>query len=110
MGTIDSSAFALGTLLAKTRHVPSEQSKKQVRLFTLLGMIAAAGASLFLFSFLSSFFALISLVSVVGAALILSLIFELKSSEINIFLVTGTLTFILGLIFKFITDNPLSDF
>jgi predicted benzoate:H+ symporter BenE len=75
----------------------------------LLSIIASAFASLYLFSFLSSFFALISLISINGTALLISLVFrKTDAAEINTFLVAGTILYISGLIFKFVTDNPLT--
>lgn len=108
MGTIDSSAFALGILLTKSRSTANELSVKRSRLYTLVGIIISALASLYLFSFLSSVFALISIISVIGTALLLSFLFKLKPVEINVFLLGGTIAFVLGLAFKFVTDNPLT--
>ena len=109
MGTIDSSAFALGVLLTRSRHTLSSDAVKKTRYFTLLGIIASALASFYLVSFLSSVFALISLISIIGTAFLISLVFSKTDAiEINIFLAVGTITYILGLIFKFVTDNPLT--
>jgi Na+/proline symporter len=108
MGTIDSSAFAFGVLVARMRKTNEETVVKSTRLFTLLGIFISALASLYLFSFLSSVFALISLISIIGAALLISFIFKLNSLEINSFLFVGTVVFVLGLIFKFVNDNPLT--
>ncbi len=108
MGTIDSSAFALGSLLSKLRAQPSEAAIKQIRFYTLVGIVVSAIASLYLFSFLSSVFALISLISIIGAAVLMSLVFKLTAGEMNVFLVVGVITFLTGLIFKFVTDNPLT--
>src|SRR3989344_4081289 len=108
MGTIDSSAFALGVLVARMKKTAEESVIKSTRLFTLLGIIISAIASLYLFSFLSSVFALISLISVIGAALLASFLFKPNTFEINAFLIVGTIIFVLGLIFKFVTDNPLT--
>jgi Na+/proline symporter len=108
MGTIDSSAFAIGVLVAKMRKITEEKIVQSTRLFTLLGIVVSAVASLYLFSFLSSVFALISLISVIGSALLISLILKPNTLEINTFLIAGTATFIVGLTLKFITDNPLT--
>ncbi len=108
MGTIDSSAFALGVLVARMRNINETTIVQSTRLFMLLGILISAFASLYLFSFLSSVFALISLISVVGAALLVSFVVKLSSFEINTFLLVGTITFVLGLILKFVTDNPLT--
>jgi Na+/proline symporter len=109
MGTIDSSAFALGVLLTRARNTLSGNVVKQTRAFMLLSIIASALASLYLFSFLSSFFALISLISINGTALLISLVFrKTDATEINAFLIVGTLIYTSGLIFKFVTDNPLT--
>jgi hypothetical protein len=109
MGTIDSSAFALGVLLTRARNTLSRSVVKQTRALMLLSIIASAFASLYLFSFLSSFFALISLISINGTALLISLVFrKTDAAEINTFLVAGTILYISGLIFKFVTDNPLT--
>lgn len=110
MGTIDSSAFALGVLVARMRKrkVAEERIVQSARLFILLGIVISAVASLYLFSFLSSVFALISLISVIGAALLVSLLFKPNAFEINTFLSVGTIVFVLGLVFKFVTDNPLT--
>lgn len=108
MGTIDSSSFALGTLLSKFRAQPSHAAVKQIRIYTLAGIVISAIASLYLFSFLSSFFALISLISIIGLAVLASLIIKMTASEINTFLLVGVITFIFGMIFDFITDNPLT--
>jgi Na+/proline symporter len=109
MGTIDSSAFALGVLLARPRNSLSSGAVKQTRYFTLLGIVASAIASLCLISFLSSVFALISLISINGTALLISLVFgKTDAMEINVFLVVGTIIYISGLIFTFVTDNPLT--
>jgi len=107
MGTIDSSTFAFGALAARMKSI-EQSSVNSIRIFMLLGIIVSALASLYLFSFLTSVFALISLVSVIGASLLVSVLFKLDIFEINTFLLTGTLVFILGLIFKFVTDNPLT--
>ena len=108
MGTIDSSAFAFGVLAARMKYKSPELTVKFTRIFMLLGILLSVIASLYLFSFLSSVFALISLISVIGAALLVSFVFKLNSFEINTFLFVGTATFILGLILKFVTDNPLT--
>ena len=108
MGTIDSSAFALGVLVARMKKTAEESVIKSTRLFTLLGIIISAISSLYFFSFLSSVFALISLISVIGAALLASFLFKPNTFEINAFLIVGTIIFVLGLIFKFVTDNPLT--
>lgn len=109
MGTIDSSAFAFGVLTARMRRGATlESTVKFTRIFMLLGVVMSAIASLYLFSFLSSVFALISLISVIGAALLVSFVFKLNSFEINAFLFVGTTTFVLGLILKFVTDNPIT--
>ena len=108
MGTIDSSAFALGVLVARMRKVTEETIIKSTRLFTLLGIVISAVASLYLFSFLSSVFALISLISVIGAAFLVSFLFKPNTFEINTFLIVGSIVFVLGLILKFVTDNPIT--
>lgn len=108
MGTIDSSAFALGTLMAGFKRSTGNLLVKKARFFTLLGIIISALLSLYLFSLLSSVFALISLLSVVGASLLISFWFNPTKLELNTFLSIGLITFILGLIFKFITDSPLT--
>lgn len=108
MGTIDSSAFALGILVARMRKTTEETIVKSTRLFMLLGIVISAVASLYLFSFLSSVFALISLISVIGAALFVSFLLKPNTFEINVFLLVGTVVFILGLILEFVTDNPLT--
>lgn len=107
MGTIDSSAFAFGVLAARMRSI-QQSSVNRIRVFMLLGIVISAIASLYLFSFLSSVFALISLVSVIGAALLASMVFKPDTFEINTFLVAGTIIFVLGLVFKFVTDNPIT--
>jgi len=107
MGTIDSSAFAFGVLMSRIRNIKII-SVSSTRIYMLLGIVVSAIGSLYLFSFLSSVFALISLISVVGAALLVSVIFKPSRLEIHVFLVTGTIVFILGLVFRFITDNPLT--
>lgn len=108
MGTIDSSAFAFGVLSAQMRKVNKEKIVQSIRLFTFLGILISALASLYLFSFLSSVFALISLISLIGAALFISLLFKMNAFEMNSFLFVGTLIFVLGLVFKYVTDNPLT--
>ncbi len=108
MGTIDSSAFAFGVLVAKMRGAKEKSIIKSTRLFTLLGIIVSAISSLYLFSFLSSVFALISLISVVGATLVVSITLRPSTFEINTFLIVGSVIFIVGLILKFVTDNPLT--
>lgn len=109
MGTMDSSAFALGVLLTRTRGTISDKAVKKTRYFMLSGLVASALASLYLISFLSSVFALISLISIVGTALLISLVFSrTDATEINTFLAVGTIIYILGLFLKFVTDNPLT--
>jgi hypothetical protein len=100
MGTIDSSAFALGVILAK--------SVKRIRLVIIFSVILAALASLYLFSFLSSVFALISVISVIGTAVVVSMFEFANKLIVNTLLVVGTVTFILGLMFGFVADNPLT--
>lgn len=109
MGTIDSSAFALGILAASMRkNITHDSIVKSTQRFTLIGLVLSAIASLYLFSFLQSVFALISIISVIGAALLVSMFFKLKTADINIFLIVGMITFISGLVLRFITDNPLT--
>jgi len=108
MGTIDSSAFALGVLLTHNRHTLSISTVKQTRYFTLAGIVGAAFASFYLISFLSSVFALISLISIIGAALLLVLMYHLDVIELNTFLIASTIGYIGGLILKIVTDNPLT--
>lgn len=109
LGTIDSSAFALGALLTRARNTISINTVRQTRYFILLGIVASTLASLYLFSFLSSVFALISLISIIGTSLLISLVFsKTDTMEINALLIVGTIIYVLGLIFKFVTDNPLT--
>ena len=108
MGAIDSSAFALGVLFSRSRDTASAYAVKQTRLFTVGSIVVAAFASWYLFSFLSAVFALISLISIVGMALLISLIFEVTEKEIIIFLVSGVVVYSLGLLMNFITNNPLT--
>lgn len=108
MGTIDSSAFALGVLLGRTVSKGGVPTVFWTRIFTLGGVVVAAVASLYLFSFLSSVFALVSLVSVIGAALLVSLLLRPNALEMGVFLALGTLVFVSGLVFNFVTDNPLT--
>jgi Na+/proline symporter len=107
MGTIDSSAFAFGAIAARFKN-NEKLSVKSTRIFILAGILISAAGSLYLFSFLTSVFALISVFSVIGAALLVSYLINLKPIEINAFLLTGIVSFILGLLFKLITDNPLT--
>jgi Na+/proline symporter len=109
MGTIDSSAFAFAVLLTRTRNTVSQKAVRETRYFILLGLIMAAFASLYLFSFLSSVFALISLISVIGTAVLISFFFnKTEPKEMNTFLSVGALIYILGLILNFVTENPLT--
>lgn len=108
MGTIDSSAFAFGVLLTRNRNTPSNATVKQTRYFTLAGIVASAFASFYLISFLSSVFALISLISIIGAALLLVLMYNLDKTELNVFLIISTISYIFGLVLKIVTDNPLT--
>ncbi len=107
MGTIDSSAFAFGAIASRINN-KKELSAKRIRVFMLASIIVSALSSLYLFSFLSSVFALISLVSVIGGAVLVSFALNPSSSQINTFLLTGVIVFVVGLIFKFVTDNPLT--
>lgn len=108
MGTIDSSAFAFGSLVSGFRHRSIKKSVSSIKVYILLGIIFSALASFFLVSFLSSVFALISLISIIGAALFLSFVFRYNKIMIEAFLISGTISFIIGLLFNFITDNPLT--
>ena len=109
MGTIDSSAFALGVLLTPARTRLSGGAVKQTRFFMLLGIVAAAVASLYLFSFLASVFALISLISIVGTALLFSFVFiRIETGDINTFLLGGSTIYVAGLMLGWVTDNPLT--
>jgi Na+/proline symporter len=108
MGTIDSSAFAFGVLLTRSRNAPSHLSVKQTRHYTLAGLAASAFASFYLISFLSSVFALISLISIIGAALLLVLMQNLDATELNTFLIASTMSYLFGLVLKVVTDNPLT--
>ncbi len=109
MGTMDSSAFALGVLLAGASSRSEKSAVLKTRYFMLGGTVIAALASLYLFSFLSSVFALISLISIIGTGLLISFVVKkIRPLEINVFLIAGTISFIVGLLYKFITDNPLT--
>lgn len=108
MGTIDSSAFAFGILSAGMKKTTQKSIVQSTQRFTLIGLVLSAIASLYLFSFLQSVFALISIISIIGAALLVSMFFKLKTADINIFLIVGMITFISGLVSRFITDNPLT--
>ncbi len=109
MGTIDSSAFALGVLLTRARNTLSSDAVKQTRYFMLLGIVGSALASLYIVSFLSSVFALISLISINGTALLISFVFrKTDAMEINVFLVIGTIIYVAGLILGFVTEDPLT--
>jgi len=109
MGTMDSSAFALGVLLAGASNKPEKIAVRKTRYFMVGGIIVSALASFYLFSFLSSVFALISLISIIGTGLLISFIIKkLRPFEINTFLIVGIISFIVGLIYKFVTDNPLT--
>ena len=108
MGTIDSSAFAFGVIVAKIKDSDKEKIAKLTRLSMVAGIIISALASLYLFSFLASVFALISIVSLIGAALLTSYFLRPNTREMNSFLVIGMAAFILGLLCGFVTDNPLT--
>jgi len=109
MGTIDSSAFAFAVLLTRTRGDISKKAVKETRYFILFGLTAAGLASLYLSSFLSSVFALVSLISIIGTALLISFFFaKTQPIEMNSFLAVGALAYVLGLILKFVTENPLT--
>jgi SSS family solute:Na+ symporter len=108
MGTIDSSAFALGTLLANSSNKLSKSILAKTRTLITVSIVLAALASLYLFSFLSSVFALISVISVIGTAFVFSFFNFVNKTEVNILLIVGTITFVAGLIFNFVTSNPLT--
>ena len=100
MGTIDSSAFALATTVAK--------SVSRIRFSIVVSIVLAALASLYLFSFLSSVFALISVISVIGVVVLLSLISSIQTFEANTALVVGLVTFAAGSMLGFISADPLT--
>lgn len=108
MGTIDSSAFALGVILARGWGQRREGLVNRTRFYMLLSIAAAGALSLYSFSFLVAVFGLIALISLIGLAFLLSAYLSLSAAEINGFLAVGTITHILGMTLKFITENPLT--
>lgn len=106
MGTIDSAAFAFGSVL--TKFAFKSESKQKIQLFTLLGILVASFLSLHGMSFLTVVFSLISLVSIIGSAFVFSVGFKWSTQQVNVYLVVGVVTFILGNLLRFVTDNPIT--
>lgn len=107
MGTIDSSAFAFGVLAARMAGMVSPTAAR-VRVFLLGGVALASLCAYFWFTFLTAMFALISLVAVVGLLTALVTFFTLSRSAVFSYLTVAIVTFVVGLWWGFVTENPLS--
>jgi Na+/proline symporter len=106
MGTIDSAAFAFGSVFSKAFF--KNDSKKYIQIATFVGILFASFLSVTSMGILSVVFAFIALVAVVGAAFVFSGVFNWTSKEVNMFLTISVIVFILGQIFKFVTDDPIT--
>ena len=108
MGTIDSSAFALGTLLAGYKKRSIENMIRATKVFMIIGIFTSAFASLYLISFLTVVFSLISLVSIIGGSVLLTFSKKTSSLEMWAYYSVAIIIFITGSIGGFITANPLT--
>ena len=108
MGTIDSSAFALGALLSRYKELPPKKMVQVTRLSMVIGILISSLASIYLMSFLTTVFSLISLVSIIGGSVLLLFIKQTSSTDISIYYSLSISTFIVGTIFNFTNENPIT--
>lgn len=108
MGTIDSSAFAFGTIISNLKwNNKLKENIKTVRLFMVISIVTASTCSLYLMSFLAAVFSLISLVSIIGGSVLLIFIKNISAVDMYIYYSLAIITFILWTIFKVGNENPI---
>ena len=108
MGTIDSSAFALGILLSGYKKLSKERMIKTTKLFMVIGILISSFASVYLMSFFTTVFALISLVSIIGGSVLLIFIKSTSNIDMLAYYSIAIITFIAGIMSGFITENPMT--
>jgi Na+/proline symporter len=108
MGTIDSSAFAFGTILSNYKKRAATKIVMATKLYMVLGILIASQASLYLMSFLATVFVLISLVSIVGGSVLLAFMQQTTNTDMLVYYFVSVVVFVAGTIFGFITADPIT--
>ncbi|MBA7625801.1 Osmoregulated proline transporter OpuE [subsurface metagenome] len=121
MSTLDSSLFAIssqlgkyGFIVKKKEHeeksapVRDRQVARSTRISIVIVAVLALILSLFFANFLSAVFGLISLLTVISVAVLLSLIFKLSSNETFAAILVGIAAFAFALFGGFITQEPIT--
>ncbi len=121
MSTLDSSLFAIssqlgkyGFIVKKKEHqeksapVRDKQVARSTRISIVIVAVLALILSLFFANFLSAVFGLISLLTVISVAVLLSLIFKLSSNETFAAILVGIAAFAFALFGGFITQEPIT--
>lgn len=125
MSTLDSSLFAVSSQLGKyglivqprdvhTDSTPAESSferrglTKNIRATIAVVMIACLIGSLFLGSFLQGVFDLISMMTVISVSILISFLINLSSNKTFAVLIVGILSYVLFLIFGYITNDAVT--
>lgn len=108
MGNIDSTAFALGSSLARAASSSRFSMKTVTRVSMVIAILIASYASLYLSGFIAPVFSLVAVLAVVGGALVLSTSVRVTKRDINVFLVAGVAFFLAGTAFGVVTGDPLT--
>ena len=121
MSTLDSSLFAISSQLGKygfivkkkerqeeNASVRDRQVARSTRISIVIVAVLALILSLFFANFLSAVFGLISLLTVISVAVLLSLIFKLSSNETFAAILVGIAAFAFALFGGFITQEPIT--
>lgn len=112
MSTLDASLFALATQLGKfgfrvkSKEEDDEHIVKNTRTMMIIIIVAALILSLFYSNFLTAVFQLCSLLTVISAILVLSLILKASNKEVFVATCLGMLFFAYAAFGGLITDVP----
>lgn len=123
MSTIDSSLFAVSSQLGKYGLVATDSESNsndrggarsnsgvahRTRVTVGIVVVVTLVASLFFGSFLSGVFKLVSLLTVISTAVVLSFVFDMSSTELFIVLLVGIGVFIGAFIGNYLTEKAVT--
>ncbi len=121
MSTLDSSLFAISSQLGKYGFIVRRGEYKEkgapdrnkgiarnTRISIFVVLVVALTASLFFANFLSGVFSLISLLTVISAAVLMSFLFKMSSNETFVAVLVGIVAFAVAFFGGYITQEPVT--
>lgn len=112
MSTLDSSLFAISSQIGKygffikKEVIPDDRRiAKKIRIFNIIVLVLALITSLFFGNFLKGVFGLISLLTVISACLVMSLLLKMSSNETFIAIWVGIIAFVFAFFGGYLTEE-----